>query len=120
MAPLRADLDMAHDARHGGTQVLGLGLHAETDRPEGRDHYYPMLQLMQGRGLATCLKPDHQAPHLSLASFITRVPEQDDLVPSPTSNLPMPECTLAAVLGLCLWMRTNLRKRRPPLETIKA
>ena len=33
------------------------GLHAETARPEGRDHT-PKFQLIQDRGLSTCMKPD--------------------------------------------------------------
>ena len=36
--------------------------------------------------------------------------------PSAMSNSPLPSCTPLAVSALCLWMRTNIRKRRPPLE----
>ena len=55
------------------------GLHAETARPKGREHF-PKIQLIEDRGLTTCIQPDHQALHLGLASLITRVPEQDDLI----------------------------------------
>ena len=99
--PQRPDLDLASDAPHGKTQVLPLhGLHPESPRSEGCDHC-AKFQLIKDRGFVDCIKPDHQAPHVGIASLFSRVPEQDALVAC-TDHL---QCQ-----GLSLWMRTRLQK----------
>ena len=68
MTPQRADLVLASDVPHGETQILVLhGLHVETNRRDGRDHF-AKLQLVEDRGLSSCIKANHQDPHLGLAN----------------------------------------------------
>ena len=71
-----ADLVLTSDAPHGENQILVLhGLHVETDRCVGH-------HLEEDRGLSSCLKPNHQGPHLNLASPTTCAPEPCALVAS--------------------------------------
>ena len=76
---------------HGETKVLALhGLHLKAARSESCDHC-SKIQFVKDRGLINCIKSDHQAPHVGIASLFTRVPEKDALVASTDVKIILPD-----------------------------